>query len=116
MGKHFTSELTVLKGHKLITSGPYSYVRHPSYAGYHISVAGIVIWYTAQGSWLRESEIYKKPLAWLVIAPVMAYILMVSLMMFRRMRKEDEMLKKGFGEAWDKWARQVPNQLFPGIY
>ena len=116
LDKHFTFEVTILKNHKLITSGPYSYVRHPAYTGAYISFAGIVIWYTAQGSWLRESEVYRTPLASLVIAIVMAHLFSVALALFLRISKEDEMLKKTFGEEWDKWARKVPARLCPGIY
>ena len=30
MGSQFTAELTIHKDHKLITTGPYSFVRHPA--------------------------------------------------------------------------------------
>jgi protein-S-isoprenylcysteine O-methyltransferase Ste14 len=116
LGKHFTFEVTILKDHRLITSGPYSYVRHPAYTGAYISFAGIVIWYTAQGSWLRESEVYRTPLVSLVITIVMAHLLSVALALFLRISKEDELLKKTFGKEWDEWARKVPARLFPGIY
>ena len=89
---------------------------HPAYTGAYISFAGIVIWYTAQGSWLRKSEVYRTPLASLVIAIVMAHLLSVALALFLRISKEDEILKKTFRKVWDKWARKVPAQLCPGIY
>ena len=116
MGKQFTVRVTLLKDHKLITTGPYSYVRHPSYTGACMCLAGVAIWYTAQGSWLRESEIYKNPLAWLVLALEIVHIFMVIQLMFGRMPKEDEMMKKTFGKEWDEWARKIPDRLFPGIY
>jgi protein-S-isoprenylcysteine O-methyltransferase Ste14 len=31
LGRHFTFEFAMLKDHKLITTGPFSIVRHPSY-------------------------------------------------------------------------------------
>ena len=91
---------------------------HPAYTGGNISFAGIVIWYTAQGSWSwpRKSEVYRTPLASLVIAIVMAHLLSVALALFQRISKEDEILKKTFRKVWDKWARKVPAQLCPGIY
>jgi len=116
LGKHFRFQVTILKNHKLVTSGPYSYVRHPSYTGAYICFAGIVIWYTAQGSWLRESEVYKKPLAWIVLVPVIVNLLSVTLALFRRIPKEDEILKETFGKEWDEWAKKAPARLFPGIY
>src|SRR6185437_16196584 len=33
LGKFFTWEQSIYKDHQLITSGPYSYVRHPAYSG-----------------------------------------------------------------------------------
>ena len=116
MGKHFTLQVTVLKDHKLITSGPYSYVRHPSYTGAYIYFAGVALWYTAEGSWLRESEVYKKPLTWVCLAPVVGHLFLVNLVLFRRIAKEDEMMKKGFGKEWAEWARKVPDRMVPGVY
>ena len=116
MGKHFTFQITILKNHKLITSGPYSYVRHPGYTSAYFCFAGIMIWYTAEGSWLRESEVYKKPLAWLFLAPPMVFFLAVCVTLFPRMHKEDEELKKTFGKEWDEWAKKVPDRIIPGIY
>ena len=116
MGKHFTFPITILKDHELITSGPYSYVRHPGYTSAYFCFSGIVIWYTAEGSWLRESEVYKKPLAWLFLAVPMVYFLTVCVTLFRRMHREDEELEKTFGKEWDEWAKKVPDRIIPGIY
>ena len=116
MGKQFTSSVTLLKDHKLITSGPYSYVRHPSYTGTLLNLIAIVIWYTAEGSWLREREVHKMPLGWIILAPVIMTIPLLYLLMFRRIPAEDEILGKAFGKEWDEWARKVPNRIIPGIY
>ena len=116
MGEHFTFQVTLLKNHKLITTGPYSVVRHPSYAGGFVMVIGKVIWYTARGSWLRESMIYQRKLSWLLIAPVMFAILFGSLVVIPcRMPVEDAILKKEFGKDWDEWAKAVPYRLIPGV-
>ena len=115
MGKQFTSSVTLLKDHKLITSGPYSYVRHPSYTGVFLNMTALVIWYTAEGSWLREREVHKIPLAWLILAPLIAIISLLYLLVLRRIPAEDEILRKAFGKEWDEWARKVPNRIIPGI-
>ena len=116
MGKHFTFSVTLLEDHKLITSGPYSYVRHPSYTGLSLNVTGLAIWYTAQGSWMREREVDKMPLAWLVLAPVITIISLFISFIFLRIPVEDEILRKTFGNEWDEWARNVPSRIIPGIY
>jgi protein-S-isoprenylcysteine O-methyltransferase Ste14 len=115
MGKQFTAHLTLLKNHKLITTGPYSVVRHPSYTGILFTFVGEIIWYTARGSWLRESMIYQMKLSWLFIAPVMFAIIACFVAIPRRIPVEDAILKKEFGKDWDEWAKAVPYRLIPGI-
>ena len=116
MGKHFTAHVTLIKNHKLIKTGPYSIIRHPAYTGILFVLVGKVIWYTARGSWLRESMIYQKKLSWLFITPVMFAIFVVGLVVVpRRMPAEDAILKKEFGKDWDEWAKAVPYRLIPGV-
>ena len=116
MGEHFTFHVTLLKNHKLITTGPYSVVRHPSYTGALFVLVGKVIWYMARRSWLRESMIYQRKLSWLFIAPVMFAIIFISVIAIpRRMPVEDAILKKEFGKDWDEWAKAVPYRLIPGV-
>lgn len=75
MGPMYTYEVTVQNEHKLVTSGPYGYLRsvlrlrgyidnttdfvyvhrHPAYSGVLMCVGGIFIWQGFPGSWLRES-------------------------------------------------------------
>lgn len=41
LGRHFTNTVQVVTDHKLITSGPYRYFRHPSYTGSLIAYLGV---------------------------------------------------------------------------
>ncbi|KIM43853.1 hypothetical protein M413DRAFT_443733 [Hebeloma cylindrosporum] len=117
MGKHFTFHVTLLKDHKLVTSGPYSIVRHPAYTGGVFLSVGQLIWYMARGSWLRESMVHETKLeSWLLIAPVMFAIFAVLVCIHRRIPVEDEALRRRFGKEWDAWAEAVPYRLFPGVY
>ena len=116
MGRYFTFDVTILKNHKLITTGPYGIVRHPSYTGGVFMAIGKMIWYTARGSWLRESMIYQMKFSWLLIAPVMLSILQSFVNIPRRIPVEDEMLKRAFGKEWNGWVKVVPYRLFPGVY
>lgn len=50
MGKLFTFEVSLRKGHKLITTGPYSVVRHPGYTGGFLAMAGSVYTYLSPES------------------------------------------------------------------
>ena len=58
LGALFTFEITISPDHTLVTAGPYSHVRHPSYTGVYALLLGSTAVMLAPGAWLRE--------AWLV--------------------------------------------------
>lgn len=45
LGRLFTFELSLRADHKLVTTGPYSVVRHPGYLGVILCISGVVIWH-----------------------------------------------------------------------
>ncbi|KAN0079825.1 hypothetical protein V8E55_009391 [Tylopilus felleus] len=79
-----------LPDHRLITHGPYAYVRHPSYTGVFMCVAGIVMAQGSPGSWLRESGMLTTLFAVLVWSLSMGT---VCICLFLRIKDEDELLK-----------------------
>ena len=115
MGRQFTIHVTLVKDHRLITTGPYGIVRHPSYTGAIFMIVGKGIWYGARGSWLRESMVYQMKVSWLIIAPVIFMVLLIFVTIMRRIPVEDAMLKGEFGKEWNEWAKGVRYRLFPGI-
>ncbi|KAF8182907.1 hypothetical protein BJ912DRAFT_977094 [Pholiota molesta] len=88
MGANFTYSVTVVDGHRLTTTGPYALVRHPAYAGSYCHYIGYFLYFSARGSWLRESGAYR--------------------MFWRRLPVEDALMRKQFGKQWDEWAARVP--------
>ncbi|KIJ08273.1 hypothetical protein PAXINDRAFT_139396, partial [Paxillus involutus ATCC 200175] len=52
LGRMFTYELSIRKDHKLITSGAYAIVRHPSYTGAVAILAGFLLCGLSRHSWL----------------------------------------------------------------
>lgn len=48
LGKHFTVRVQVSEKAKLVTQGPYMYIRHPSYTGILLTFIGIPL---AIGTW-----------------------------------------------------------------
>ncbi|KAH7928433.1 hypothetical protein BV22DRAFT_1192835 [Leucogyrophana mollusca] len=116
LGRLFTFALSVRKGHKLVTTGPYSVVRHPSYTGAIICMIGVCIMHGSRGSWLRESGILdvigvkELVMTWLVIR-ILAVVSLV-----KRIPKEDEMMKENFQDEWLDWSSRVKYRLIPGIY
>ncbi|KDQ51226.1 hypothetical protein JAAARDRAFT_81522 [Jaapia argillacea MUCL 33604] len=116
LGRFFTFELSIRPGHRLVTDGPYSVVRHPSYAGALLCGSGVYLSLFSRGSWLRESGVLDNKLARGVVISYMLVSGLLYVALARRPLKEDDMMKKEFGKEWDEWAGRVPYRLFPGIY
>lgn len=116
LGRHFTYHVALLQNHSLVTTGPYSLVRHPAYAGGYLVHIGLIIWHASSGSWLRESGLHRTFLAWGVLFPALSAVGWILVIYFRRPIVEDKMLKKEFGKKWEEWAKVVPYRLVPGIY
>lgn len=116
MGTLFTFELSIRRGHKLITSGPYSYVRHPSYSGGILVLLGISICHLSPGSWLRECTSVIPHSSFKLVSVLLVLVTGVSMATGMRVAKEEAMLKKEFGKQWEQWAADVPYKLLPGVY
>ncbi|KAF4600225.1 hypothetical protein EYR40_007337 [Pleurotus pulmonarius] len=115
LGSQFTFELSIRAGHQLVTSGPYALVRHPSYTGALISCAGMLTAHLSRGSWAMEClglhglGVRRR---WICIGLASFF----ALALVPRMNKEDRMLKKRFGERWERWRMAVPFRLVPWVY
>ncbi|KAF9551717.1 hypothetical protein CPC08DRAFT_715022 [Agrocybe pediades] len=117
LGSFFRYEISIQKDHRLITTGPYSIVRHPSYSGLVLANIGWFLWNFADGSWVRETGVLGQRGGVLLLATyISAVILPTSLITLSRMSREDAALRKKFGVEWDRWASRVPYSVFPGIY
>ncbi|TFK67933.1 ICMT-domain-containing protein [Pluteus cervinus] len=131
LGHYFTFVLSIRPNHKLVTSGPYAWVRHPSYTGAIIAGIGTNLSHFSPGSWVVECfgvwlklKLNKPSLSlnmfdmgWLEWCCCLGVVAVVQqLILAPRMRKEDEMLRKEFGSEWEKWEQRVPYWLIPGIF
>ncbi|KDQ51238.1 hypothetical protein JAAARDRAFT_62646 [Jaapia argillacea MUCL 33604] len=116
LGRFFTFQMGIRRDHRLITKGPYSFVRHPSYTGAMLCSSGVWISLLSRGSWLRESGVAEYLVVQLVIALNILLLGLICGGMVLRISAEDAMLRKEFGKEWDEWAQRVPYRLFTGIY
>ena len=116
LGKFFTWELTVKKGHVLVTRGPYAVVRHPSYVGSLMICVGAIMCYCSPGGWYRECIGWDTLLSKVVASAWVARTLSIPAMLMLRMNKEDEVMRREFGVKWDAYARRTPYRLLPFIY
>ncbi|TBU47890.1 hypothetical protein BD309DRAFT_950784 [Dichomitus squalens] len=106
LGRFFTWEVAVRDNHQLITSGPYSIVRHPGYTGWLLLIAGNFALLASGGSYFREAGLWKTITGrhW------------VTVNLLKRTAEEDAILEKEFGVQWENWARKTPYRLIPLIY
>jgi protein-S-isoprenylcysteine O-methyltransferase Ste14 len=96
LGKEWSITARLVEGHKLATTGPYAYVRHPIYTG----MLGMLI---ATGLAISH---------WLAL---LAALLVFFIGTIIRVRSEDRLLHEAFGEQFENYARRVP-AIVPGIY
>jgi protein-S-isoprenylcysteine O-methyltransferase Ste14 len=92
----YSGHVQVTSDHTLVTSGPYRYVRHPSYASFVLLSLGIA---TGYGSVIGLIAVP------LLLLPGLAY----------RIHVEEALLKDYFGDQFDAYARRV-RKLIPGIW
>jgi protein-S-isoprenylcysteine O-methyltransferase Ste14 len=83
------------RGHHLVTSGPYAYVRHPAYAVAPFLLVGAGM---ALGSWLAA-----------------AMGLLMVLPLLRRTAREDRILRERL-EGYPAYAARVRYRLLPGVW
>lgn len=112
---HFTFELTRLKEHKLITEGPYSVVRHPSYTAYTVTTVGGLITLFSEGSWIRRSGWLENMWGNILINAWAVNWASRIVLLFLRAKGEDLVLRETFGERWEEYAKRVPYWFVAGL-
>ncbi|KAJ7464564.1 hypothetical protein FB451DRAFT_1138976 [Mycena latifolia] len=115
LGRLFTYRIAVTSNHVLVTSGPYAYVRHPSYTGVFLMLGSAAFTYIfSHGNYIAECGIGLTPWKWLIYywMTCSAYSL-ISLR--NRGKVEDELMKTTFGEEWLKYKEKVPFSFIPYI-
>ncbi|KAF9242056.1 hypothetical protein BU15DRAFT_72987 [Melanogaster broomeanus] len=116
LGRFFTFDLSVHKDHRLVTGGPYSVVRHPSYTGTLLLTAGVFLMQGHPDSWMRTSGILDFTPFRVVVIGCGCIMLAAAPTLFGRAAHEDKMMRNLFGEEWDRWANVVRYRMLPGIY
>lgn len=96
LGKFFTVDVAVHQNHKLITTGVYSWVRHPSYTG-------LLTVFCIFGIVFQNSVCF-----------ALVFIPAVITLMYR-ISVEEKVLEKAFGEEYRLYRKQT-SRLIPGLY
>jgi protein-S-isoprenylcysteine O-methyltransferase Ste14 len=88
LGTNWSSSVTIKQGHELITSGPYSLVRHPIYTGLLIGFLGTAI---AMGQ----------------VRGLVAFAFLFTMLWFK-LRLEERWMRGQFGTVYELYAQRVP--------
>jgi protein-S-isoprenylcysteine O-methyltransferase Ste14 len=96
LGKYYTTTLMITEGQKVVSTGPYSRIRHPGY------LAEILIW-SAFG--ILSSN--------LIVSAVMP-IMFVAVYLYR-ISSEEKMLANELGESYKDYQRKT-RRLIPFLY
>ena len=95
LGRRFTGLVAIQEGHRLETGGLYRLVRHPSYAGLLLFMAGYVLAFRC----------------WLGLLLVVAMLAVLV----GRMNAEERLLEREFGEEYSAYRRHTW-RLVPWVY
>lgn len=96
LGRFFQYQIKIQPGHRVVTSGPYRYVRHPSYTGIALVLAGIG---------LGCGDVW----GFVAVAVLTAVGLAV------RIRAEERQLVEALGAEYERFAAGR-KRLVPGVW
>jgi protein-S-isoprenylcysteine O-methyltransferase Ste14 len=96
LGRYFTFTVMTSRDQRVVTGGPYAFLRHPSYAALLLILTGIGLTY---GSWLS--------LAALIVLPGIGFVL--------RIRVEEAALARELGPAYTDFAR-TRKRIIPFVW
>ena len=100
--------MTIQDDHKLVTTGPYSIVRHPAYIAAFMFYIGSVLSLFGPGSYWKEAGLWRYAIGMTAGGFYILYTMYIGLALFGRVAKEDEVLRKEFKEQWLRWAKKTP--------
>ncbi|HTY36817.1 MAG TPA: isoprenylcysteine carboxylmethyltransferase family protein [Bacteroidota bacterium] len=93
---YFTVDVAIMKDHRIIQSGVYKYIRHPSYAGAILSFVGLGVSFS---NWIS-----------LIIMSVA-----ITLAFLHRIRIEEAALLEHFGDDYRRYCSST-RRLIPNVY
>lgn len=88
--------IIVQKNQKIITNGPYRYLRHPSYSAALLSLIGLGL---CIGNWVTVLLFF--------FPPLIGYLI--------RIRLEEEVMINHFGKLYIKYQKKTPWKLIPFV-
>jgi protein-S-isoprenylcysteine O-methyltransferase Ste14 len=88
MGRNFAPTLAMKEDHRLVTSGPYRWVRHPMYVAFFLMLCGAGV---LARNWFME----------------LTGILLITCIMLVRIPAEEVLLANRFGDEYTTYRRKT---------
>lgn len=95
LGKNWSQAVTLKNDHELITTGPYSLVRHPIYTGLLLAFLGSAI---ARAEWRG-----------------LLALALIFFALWRKLTLEEKWMREQFGDSYETYSRQV-RSLVPYLF
>ncbi len=116
LGKEFTFRLRVPR--KLVTTGVYSYIQHPSYTGKFMIVAANMALLqrvdAGLGCWFPGWVVGERGM-WVWRVAGVGLMVVILRLGRKRVSEEENMLKESFGKEWEAWHGRT-ERFLPGLY
>ncbi|ANA41733.1 hypothetical protein A2G06_16455 (plasmid) [Geobacter anodireducens] len=96
LGKYFTVNVAITRGHSLVVTGPYRYVRHPSYTGLLLTFLGLAV---LTNNWIG-----------LIVLTVPVFFAVSY-----RIRVEESVMSDEFGSDYAEYCSRT-KKLIPLVY
>lgn len=95
LGRFFSVDVAIANDHRVVDTGPYRFVRHPSYTGLLMQCAGLAV---ALGT----------------LSSILIIVLPTFLALFYRIHVEEKALLHSLGEDYTAYTRRT-KRLIPGV-
>lgn len=96
LGRFFQYQIEIQPGHHVVTSGPYRFVRHPSYTGITLAIIGFAV---------GCGDVFS----------LVATVVLIAIGLAVRIRAEERQLTKALGREYQDFAAHR-KRLIPGVW
>jgi protein-S-isoprenylcysteine O-methyltransferase len=96
LGKFFTVNVTIAADHRVVDTGPYRFIRHPSYTGALAAFLGLAL---CTGNWVA----------------LLVMMIPVTWAFMQRIRLEEAVLRNALGESYIAYSQRT-KRLIPFVY